>query len=162
MPFDNLSDKHFTPQEVVSVANYLDAIMRILRPKASNLSPDERNSFGSVGETNKLIINKVRDFYKDHPNLASTDVNWKEFLQDFDDRTFLQGLVKSLLTAVQLADNTRIAHDFDNYQASLNDYDYCTFKLRNNPEYEVKVNELRQFFNRTGTKTDKGETPPEA
>jgi hypothetical protein len=71
-------------------------------------------------------------------------------------------LVKSLLTAVQLADNTRIAHDFDNYQASLNDYDYCTFKLRNNPEYEVKVNELRQFFNRTGTKTDKGETPPEA
>ena len=50
-------------------------------------------------------------------------------------------------------------HDYDCYQASLTDYDYSKYKTGTKiAGFENKVNELSQFFNRTGA-TNKPETP---
>jgi hypothetical protein len=159
MPIDNLAEKHFNVAEKEAIADYLKQISNLIKPLAANLTPEERSSFGTVGETNKLIINKVKDYYDNHPEMASTDVDWMEFRLDYEDRAFLQSVHATLQTIAQVVDNTRIAHDYDNYYASLNDYDYSTFKLRKNPEYEVKVGDLKQFFNRTGTKTGEDDKP---
>ena len=58
--------------------------------------------------------------------------------------------------------NNKILHDYDAYQSSLTDYEYSQYK--NNTKaagFEFKVNDLSQFFNRTGTtnKEAKGTTP---
>ncbi|MBF4473791.1 hypothetical protein IRZ80_20605, partial [Flavobacterium sp. HJJ] len=48
--------------------------------------------------------------------------------------------------------NNKILHDFDNYQAALTDYDYSKYKASTKaPGFENKINEIAQFFNRTGT-----------
>ena len=48
--------------------------------------------------------------------------------------------------------NNKIMHDYDCYQAALTDYDYSKYKVGTKVAgFETKVDELSQFFNRTGT-----------
>jgi hypothetical protein len=53
--------------------------------------------------------------------------------------------------------NAKILHDYDNYQAALADYAYANFMAGTaTPGYEIKVNEMKQFFTRATAST----TPP--
>ena len=56
MPFDNLNSVHYTATEKTSTNTLLASLEAALSPKFKNLSPAERNEYGSVQETNKLII----------------------------------------------------------------------------------------------------------
>jgi hypothetical protein len=154
MPFENLNNNHFTPEEKDVVLAHLAVIETVLSPKFKNLSPEERQKYGSVNEQNKLIINKVMDFKNSQPALCSPDVDWAEFAADFDTRAFLQTTIARLQDVVNSLTNNKILHDFDNYQASLTDYDYSKYKMSTKAAgYETKCNELAQFFNRTATPT---------
>ncbi|WP_251832286.1 hypothetical protein [Kaistella pullorum] len=54
--------------------------------------------------------------------------------------------------------NAKILHDYDNYQTTLEDYAYTSYKAGSQaPGYETKMTELKQFFSR---RSGKG-TPPE-
>jgi hypothetical protein len=152
MPFENLNNNHFTPEEKYVILENLAAIEAVLSPKFKNLSPEERQKYGSVNEQNKLIINKVMDFRNSQPALSSPDVDWAEFAADFDTRAFLQTTINRMQDVMSGLTNNKILHDYDNYQASLTDYDYSKYKMSTKAAgYETKCNELAQFFTRTGT-----------
>jgi hypothetical protein len=151
MPFENLNNNHFTPEEKDAVLANLAVIEAVLSPKFKNLSPEERQKYGSVNEQNKLIINKIMDFRNSQPALSSPDVDWAEFAADFDTRAFLQTTMNRMQDVINSLNNNKILHDFDNYQASLTDYEYSRYKMSTKTAgYETKCNELAQFFNRTG------------
>jgi hypothetical protein len=159
MPLENLNGLHYTAAEKTAVATSLTAIETALTAKFKNLSPEERSRYGSVQEQNKLIINKVRDFRNNQPALSSPDIDWVEFQNDVDSRDFIQATIARLESLAQSLNNNKIMHDFDCYQAALTDYDYSKYKTGTKVAgFEIKVNELSQFFNRTGT-TNKTETP---
>ena len=159
MPLENLNGIHYTAAEKTAVGTSLTAIETALAIKFKNLSPDERTKFGSVQEQNKLIINKVKDFRTNQPTLSSPDIDWAEFQNDVDSRDFIQAVIARLESLAQSLNNNKIMHDYDCYQASLTDYDYSKYKLGTKVAgFEIKVNELSQFFNRTGT-TNKTGTP---
>jgi activator of HSP90 ATPase len=159
MPFSNLISDHYTTEEKALVNKALASLEETLSSKLVNLSPEDRQKYGSVGEQNKLIVNKVRDYRINQPELSSDDVDWEEFLKDFESREFLQATIAKLENFVTKLNNNKILHDFDNYQASLTDYGFSQYKRgTNKPGFETKVNELAQFFSRTGT-TTKTSTP---
>ena len=55
--------------------------------------------------------------------------------------------LESLTTRLK---NAKILHDYDNYQAALDDYAYTNFMAgTSTPGYETKMNEMKQFFGRT-------------
>lgn len=109
-----------------------------------------------MNEQNKLFINKVNDFAISQPNLKSPDVNWEDFEKDFASRAFLESLMNRLNSLSTRASNSKIMHDYDNYQESLEDYAYTSFKAKSKSVgYEEKFKQLKQFF----TKTRKP-TPP--
>ena len=59
---------------------------------------------------------------------------------NFDSRHFAT-------TEKTAVNNAKILHDWDNYQASLTDYDYAKYKASTQAVgYQTKVNELAQFF----------------
>lgn len=162
MPLENLNGLHYTSAEKTSTNTLLTSLEAALSPKYKNLSPDERSRYGSVQETNKLIINKVKDYRNNQPALSSADVDWVEFLVDCDSRDFIQATIARLESVALSLKNNKILHDYDAYQSSLTDYEYSQYK--NNTKaagFEFKVNDLSQFFNRTGTtnKEAKGTTP---
>ena len=152
MPFDNLNNNHYTSEEKTSANDAIKTLETILVPKLRNLSPEERVRYGSINEQNKLIVNKVYDYNNNQPNLSSADVDWEEFNKDYDSRTFIQSLMARLQSLMNGLDNTKVLHDYDNYQASLTDYGYSQYKAGTKTAgFETKVNELSQFFSRTGT-----------
>ncbi|RKS25200.1 hypothetical protein CLV94_0230 [Flavobacterium endophyticum] len=163
MPFVNLNSKHFTPEEKTAVLNALAAMEAALTPKLSALTPQERMLYGSVNEQNKLVINKVNDFYDTQSSLASPDVDWVEFKKDFDSRSFLQGLLMRLDNLKIGLDSSKILHDWDNYQAALTDYDYTKYKVASGMGgFEAKVSELKQFFKGGGPATSQPDSGPKS
>lgn len=152
MPFLNFDNRHFTETEKTTIQESLTALETALMPKLANLTPQERQQFGSVNEQNKLIINKVKDYKESQPNLSSPDIDWAEFIEDYNSRVFLQNTIERIAEMMRGMENAKILHDWDNYQAALVDYSYTQYKNNSGATgYNTKETELKQFFNRTGT-----------
>jgi uncharacterized FlgJ-related protein len=157
----NLISTHLSAEEVEAVDTALSALETSLATKVSNLSSDERRKYGSISEQNKLFVNKVNDYATGQAALRSPDVDWDEFAQDFNSRTVLEGTVARLQNLLTGLSNSKTLHDYDNYQAALDDYAYTSYKTGTSaPGYEAKRNELKQFFSRT-KRVDEKETPVE-
>lgn len=161
MPFTNFDSRHFSTTEKTAVNTAVTAIETALANKLANLTAEERQQYGSVNEQNKLIINKVKDFRDSQPTLSSPDVDWAEFTNDFDTRTFIQTTMQRLQSLLDGLKNAKILHDWDNYQAALTDYDYAKYKASTQATgYETKVSEIAQFFtggNNTNKNTEEGQ-----
>lgn len=154
MPFTNFDNRHFSSTEKTAVNSAITALENALLTKSANLTPQERQQFGSVNEQNKLIINKVKDFRDSQSALSSPDVDWSEFLNDFDTRAFIQTTLQRLQSVIEGLNNAKILHDWDNYQAALTDYDYAKYKASTQAlGYATKVSELAQFFTGGSHKT---------
>ena len=161
MPINNLNNAHYSEAKKTAIKAALTVLENELSDLNSNLTPEERQLYGSVNEQHKLFINKDYDFHQDSPQLSSSDVDWDEFALDKDSRLFKEG-VMTRLDALQLrVQNSKILHDYDNYQAALDDYAYTSYKAGANlPGFETKYNELKQFFMpRNKNKTPTGEKP---
>ena len=147
MSFTNFDSRHFSAAEKTAVNTALASIELAVSTKLANLSPSERQQYGSVNEQNKLIINKVKTFNDTQPALSSPDVDWAEFNSDFDTREFLQTAVIRIQSLIDGLGNAKILHDYDNYQASLTDYDFAKYKASTSAVgFQTKVAEMAQFF----------------
>lgn len=147
MPINDLINLHFTAAEITAVNNALTALQTALAPKCRNLTPEERQQYGSIGERNKLLVHKVRDYRMAQSAMSTPDVDWVEFEADYSDRNFLETVLARLTLVTEMASDTKILHDFDVYQASLTDYDYTKYKMTTNtPGYDAKYEDMKQFF----------------
>ena len=88
MSLNNLGVYHITPAQKQAIDDALVSIEANLTSVTQNLSNDDRQKFGSINETNKLLVNKCREFQQTQSSLASPDVDWVEFEADFQDRLF--------------------------------------------------------------------------
>ena len=156
MAFENLISIQFTEAELSQLDAAMASIAQVLQGKTINLTPAQRQQYGSIAEQNKLIINKVKDFRDSQPALSSPDVDWTEFMSDYDTRAFIQATMQRLQSLIDGLNNAKILHDWDNYQASLTDYDYAKYKASTQAVgYQTKVNELAQFFTGGNTSRNK-------
>ena len=147
MSFNNLDNRHFSATEKTAINTVLANLELAFADKLANLSAAERQQYGSVNEQNKLIINKVKSFHDAQPTLSSPDIDWAEFNNDFDSREYLQSAIQRLQSLIDGLGNAKILHDYDNYQASLTDYDFTKYKASTNAVgFQTKVAELSQFF----------------
>lgn len=152
MPLNNFSTTHFDTNERQQAQSLLVQLRNLLASKLVALTAEERKRYGSVNEENKKLINKVRDYQLIDPNASAPEVDWNEFALDYEDRVFLEGLALGLSSLLYEVENTKILHDYDNYQASLTDYAYTQYRAGAGIAGAIqKANELKQFFNRTGT-----------
>ena len=157
MPLTNLNSAHLTEAEVTAAQNALTELENALAIITVQLTPEDRQKYGSINEQNKLLVNKVKDFRQSNPNLSVSDVDWDEFDKDFASRNVFESLINRLNALLIKLQGAKILHDYDNYQAALDDYAYTTYRAATGADgYENKYNELKQFFGRT----TKNFTPP--
>lgn len=151
MPINNLNNNHLTQAQVTEVLNAITALENALSMLTVTLTPEERQTYGSVNEQNKLLVNKVWDFRQSSPNLSLPDLDWSEFENDYQSRQLMESIQNRLGALQERIKNTKILHDYDNFQSALEDYAYTSYKAGSQaPGYETKMLELRQFFNRSG------------
>ncbi|MBK8562884.1 MAG: hypothetical protein IPN76_05935 [Saprospiraceae bacterium] len=162
MPLHNLIVKHITAEHKTDVNKNIDDIDTVLENYVVNLSSEERQKYGSIDEDNKLFANKVMDYRNSEPNRSSPQVDWVEFEADYVDRVTIEGWINRLMSMVGKLQNTKILHDFDNYQNGLVDYKYTQYMDDTEEDgYSVKRQELAQFFKRPSSGGDAtGGTPP--
>ena len=148
MSVKDLGTVHFSPQDEAAIDSAIAILVPIIKAKAPSFNAEERKEYGSINEQNKLFADKVMDFYKTFPHLASPDVDWAEFVADYESRKFAETRLMHLANLVYMLGNIKISHDYDNYQASLTDYDYTQYKVRKttDPDFHSKGEELNQFF----------------
>ncbi|WP_114789951.1 hypothetical protein U0035_11545 [Niabella yanshanensis] len=150
MPISNLNNVHLSAEQVAQAQTALSQLEQILAVVNVNLTPDERQRYGSVNEQNKLFINKVRDYYVSQPTLSASEVEWNEFNADYQSRSNYEGIMARLYNLVDRLNNAKTLHDYDNYQSALTDYAFTAYKAGSNAAgYEAKLNDLKQFFSKT-------------
>lgn len=150
MPITNLNNTHLSEAQVVAATTALTALENELAVINVNLSAEDRQRYGSINEQNKLLVNKTMDYHNIQPVLETPHVDWKEFANDFASRTNIEGMIARLESLTTRLKNAKILHDYDNYQAALDDYAYTNFMAgTSTPGYETKMNEMKQFFGRT-------------
>jgi len=154
-----------TDAEIVSIRTNINAIKNILAPKFTNLEPDDRQEYGSVSETNKLIINKVKDYRENMPALSSPDVNWVNFGKEWITRKNYM-MVRDLLNEVdELCNDPRTIVDYVLFGQAREDYRWTKFRAGTSggatSGYEAKYNELKQFFVKGPSDDDDGDTGAE-
>ena len=133
MAITNLNNTHLTAAQVTAATAALTALETELAVVNVNLSAEERQRYGSI------------------------HVDWAEYTKDFTSRNNLEGMIARLESLIVRLNNAKILHDYDNYQAALADYAYANFMAGTaSPGYEIKVNEMKQFFTRATAST----TPP--
>lgn len=152
MPIDNLGKTHFSNTEIHTIHQHLDDLFVSISAMAVNLSTEERRKYAKVGEQNKLLINKIRDYHESQPRLQSPEVDWEEFQKDYNDRTQASAMLLKIKTLEGMLQNIKILRDFDNYSDALRDYQYAKYKNRfaNETGYSGKIDELKVFFPKTG------------
>ncbi len=151
----NLITSHLSNEEVQAVETIIQQLEEALSSKFCNLSSEERRRYGSISEQNKLLVNKVHDYAVTQNQLCSPDVDWNEFKLDFQSRAFLERISNRIENILVGLNNAKTLHDYDNYQAALDDYAYTKYKYHTSASnYETKYNDLKQFFSRTKSNTD--------
>jgi len=161
MPIDNLGRLHLDGAKKTAITGAFDIIEATLLTVTQNLSSEERSRYGSVNETNKLLINNIRDYNITQRSLSSNDVDWEEFEADYQDRIFADTNEKRLHNILRMLTDFKIAHDFDNYQAALTDYQFSKYKANTKtPGFTEKVADIRQLFPNNGS--GDGDTPAAA
>jgi hypothetical protein len=88
MALNNLGIKHLTAAQKTAIDAALSTIETNILAVTQNLSAEELQKFGSINETNKLFVNKGREYFQTQPSMVSPDVDWVEFEADFQVRTF--------------------------------------------------------------------------
>lgn len=152
---DNLASIAFTAAEVQQLKDALDTIDSILNGKVLNLTPEERQQYGSVNETNKLFVNKIRDFAQQNPQHIPPFLDMTEFEKDYQAREVCEKNVIRLTSITEKLDDTKTALDFDNYRTSLAVYKLVQYLAAQNvPGMTTWDNELKQFFPRTTKKPE--------
>ena len=156
MPFQDLNNNHVSVTDRDQFNNDLAHLEALLQPYLRNLSEEENNRVGAINETNKLFVNKVKDYNDSQPSLSSSDVDWNEFNADYESRRFYELGAMRLTALAKAMTETRRLHDYDNFQNGLIDYHYAQYKDRTEPGhgYDTKVEELGQFFTGGGSGTN--------
>lgn len=157
MGITNLNNSHLDNAKLTSILDAITVLETALGDFNYNLSPQDRKRYGSINEQNKLLVNKVYDYNKNQPNLSAPDMDWQEFENDYNSRRNLEGMISRLNSLITKMVDAKTLHDYDNYQAALEDYGFTSYKAGGSAAgFQTKHADLKQFFGRSGSakKTD--------
>ena len=142
-----------TTTDIDNINRAIDTIQSIIAGKMVNLTPNERQKYGSINAQNKLMVNKVNEIHNNYPQYDSARIDWAVFSADFALRGMLEKLISHLNSIVEQLNNTKILYDNDNYQQALAQYSYISYLAnQNEPGVTSIKEEIAQFFNRTGAR----------
>lgn len=154
---NNVISTHLSDADRKKVDELITQLETLLEGKLAALTEAQRQQYGVINEQNKLLVNKVYDYAQHSPQLRAPEVDWDEFMRDYQSRQFIESRKDRLSRLVFQLESTKILHDYDNYHDALTDYSYAQYKKgAGGSGYTEKVSDLRQFFPRnTSAKSDK-------
>jgi len=122
MALENLISIEFTQEELTNLDAHLDGINQILNGKTVNLTPEQRRQYGSIGNQNKLIVDKAKNYMEQYPDWIPSFLDKTEFDRDYAARQQMEQRTQRLQNLTQQLLDTKTLLDHDNYTNSLSFY----------------------------------------
>jgi len=147
MKNNDLIQVTFTAEELTENHAHLDALLAFAGEGAPDLSSEDRTNYGSINETNKLLVNKSKSYMEQNPELIPSFVNMDEFNKDFTARKNLEEMIQKLDLIKRKLSDTKILLDHDNYQDTMAFYRSVRYYAGEQQQGAIPIyEELRQFF----------------
>ena len=165
MAIDNMISVEFTEQELTRLGNALNEIAQVFSGKVINLTTEERKQYGSIGDKNKIFVDKCKAYMEQNIDTLPKTIDKHELDKDYKARQQIEEPLRKLLQLAEMLSDTKILLDFDNYNGSLSYYRYVKFlATQNTPGITSIYEDLRQHFERAakGSKAKAQDNKPEA
>ena len=163
MAIDNMISVDFSDQELNKIENALNEVLQVLSGKVINLTPEERTQYGSIGDKNKIFVDKCKAYMEQDPTTVPNTLDKHEFDKDYKARQQMEEPLKKLSRITEMLMDTKILLDFDNYNGSLSYYRYVKFlATQNTPGITSIYEDLSQHFQSMGKKAKKASDTPES
>lgn len=152
MALENLISIEFTAAELATLDTALNSIQAVLAGKVVNLTPAQRQQYGSIAEQNKLFVNKAKQYMEQYPEYVPTFLSKSEFDKDYTARVQLEAPAARLKSLSEQIADTKIMLDHDNYFNALTFYRNIRFMSAENvPGMTTIYTDMKQFFMSSGT-----------
>lgn len=159
MALDNLISISFTEAELQQITTAIAQLDAVLQGKAINLTPEERQQYGSIADRNKILVDKCKYYMEQAPDTLPPTVNKPEFDADYIARQQLENPIRLLNRVVEKMMDTKILLDHDNFTNSIAYYRYVKYLSQQNHAGSTSIYEdLRQHYQNSGNTS--GTTPP--
>lgn len=147
MALENLISVEFTSAELTQLDDALSTIENVLRGNTINLTPEQRQQYGSIAEQNKLFVNKAKSYMEQYTQFVPPFLDKAEYDKDFQARQQLETRMQKMNSLTEQLSDTKILLDFDNYHNSLTFYRNVKYLSGENmPGTNVIYDDMKQFF----------------
>lgn len=147
MALENLFSLEFTETELAKLDQGIALIEGVLAGKTTNLTPDQRQQYGSIAEQNKLFVNKAKNYMEQYSTFVPVFLDKAEFDRDFAARQQLESRFQRLNSIAEQLSDTKILLDFDNYHNAITFYRNVKYLAGENmPGTTVIYEDMKQFF----------------
>ena len=152
MALENLISVAFTEAELTQLDQAISSIETVLQGKTINLTPEQRQQYGSIAEQNKLFVNKAKSYMEQYPQFVPLFLDKAEYDRDYAARQQLESRMQRLSSVTEQLSDTKILLDFDNYHNSITFYRNMKYLSGENvPGTNVIYDDMKQFFVTTST-----------
>ncbi|MFC4688469.1 hypothetical protein ACFO4P_16120 [Epilithonimonas pallida] len=147
MALENLISVEFTNAELTKLDDAISMIESVLLGKTINLTPEQRQQYGSIAEQNKLFVNKAKGYMEQYPQYVPPFLDKAEYDKDYEARQQMESRMQRLNSLTEQFSDTKILLDFDNYHNSLTFYRNVKYLSSENvPGTNVIYDDMKQFF----------------
>ncbi len=155
MALENLISINFTPQELKELDDHMAGIQNIFKGKTINLTTDQRRQYGSIGNHNKLIVDKAKSYMEQHPKWIPRFLDKEEFDRDHSAREQVESRVQQLTNLSQQLIDTKTLLDHDNYTNALSFYRMMRFLAgENEPGAKPVYEDMKVLFSKSSSVVD--------
>lgn len=153
MALDNLISVEFTEETIAKIKAAAKTMRTELSGKVINLTPQERRQHGRIADTNKVFVDKCRDYMKLNPDTVPRSIDLVEFEKDYAARRQLEPVARELTQIREQVNDTKTLLDYDNYTAVITYYRYVKFLASTNEPGTTSIYEdLRKHFQTSASK----------
>ncbi len=150
MALENLISITFSKEELMELDQHMNGIQKIFRGKTINLTPTQRRQYGSIGNHNKLIVDKAKNYMEQHPQWIPRFLDKEEFDKDHQSREQVESRVQQLTNLSQQLLDTKTLLDHDNYTNALSFYRMMRFLAgENEPGAKPVYQDMKVLFNKS-------------
>lgn len=147
MALDNLISVSFTAEELTKLDQALQTIETVLSGKTINLTPEERQQYGSIAEQNKLFVNKAKIYMEQYPQYVPNFLDKVEFDKDYLGREQVEQRLQIMSSLTEQLSDTKVLLDHDNYHNAITFYRNMKFLSGENvPGTNAIYEDMKQFF----------------
>lgn len=119
MAIDNLISASFTIEEVRTINQALEAIEKTIRDKVINLTAEERQQYGKLGNKTENWVKKVNEYMHQKPELIPFYLDTKEFKKDLQTREDIIPMLRRITSIHESLDDTAKLVSTDIYNAAI-------------------------------------------